>query len=81
MTRSQDFASIYLRLTLRENSILRVHHVASLLGLPCRTIRHLAATGRLRGQKTGPRLWAFRGYDIADYLAATNERGCNTRVL
>jgi len=79
MTRSQDFASVYLRLRLRNDSVLRVHHVASILGMPCRTVRHLAATGRLRGYKTGPRMWAFQGRDVAEYLMLRNEGSCAFR--
>lgn len=81
MTRSQDFASVYLRLTLRNNAVLRVHHVSSILGLPCRTVRYLAAKGRLRGYKTGPRTWAFQGQDVAEYLMLRKNGGRAVRSL
>ena len=67
MNKAQDRIAPVLRLRLRANSVLRVHQVAAILGLSCRTIRHLALTGKLRGHKTGPRLWAFHSSDVGEY--------------
>src|SRR6266545_183132 len=50
--------------------LLRVHHVCRLTGRPERTIRHLARTGRLKGFKTGPKLWAFFASDVRDFICA-----------
>jgi len=67
MQKSQDHISQLLRLTLRENSILRIHQVAAILHVSCRTVRHLALTGKLRGYKTGPRIWTFHSADVEAY--------------
>lgn len=68
MPRVQDRIVPTLRLQLRADSILRVHQVAAILGLSPRMVRHLALHDKLRGYKTGPRLWAFRGSDVQAYL-------------
>jgi excisionase family DNA binding protein len=39
--------------------LLRVNNVARRTGIPERTIRHLAATGRLVGVRLGRKIWAF----------------------
>jgi|NGEPerStandDraft_6_1074524.scaffolds.fasta_scaffold77885_3 excisionase family DNA binding protein len=67
MPKVQDRIVPALRLKLHVDSILRVHQVAAILGLSCRMVRHLALHGKLRGYKTGPRLWAFRGSDVEAY--------------
>lgn len=38
---------------------LRVYHVARRLGIPERTVRHLATTRRLPGYKIGDKIWFF----------------------
>jgi len=48
---------------------LLVHSVARRLGRSRRTIRHLAATGKLPGFKDGVKIWRFRPADVDDYLA------------
>ena len=39
--------------------LLRVNNVVRRTGVPERTIRHWAATGRLRAIKLGDKIWAF----------------------
>lgn len=68
MNKPQDRTANALRIKLRASAILRVHQVASILGLSCRTVRYLALRGKLRGYKTGPRLWAFHGCDVEEYV-------------
>ena len=38
---------------------LIVHHVANRLGVPRRTVRYWAKTGRIAGRKDGPKIWKF----------------------
>ena len=47
--------------------LLLVHHVARLLGVPCRTVRHWAATGRLPAMRAGRRAWNFRRGDVVAF--------------
>jgi excisionase family DNA binding protein len=73
--------------TLTESNsddLLFVHHVARLLGVPCRTVRHWAATGRLPAIRVGGRVWKFRRGDVVAfaqrrddtaYCAAAGGRG------
>jgi excisionase family DNA binding protein len=44
--------------------LLLVHHVARRLGVPRRTVRCWAATGRLPAIKIGPKIWKFRPEDV-----------------
>jgi excisionase family DNA binding protein len=46
---------------------IRVNHVAKRLGIPARTVRHLAATRRLPGYKIGKKIWFFNTSDIEMY--------------
>ena len=39
--------------------LLRVNNVVRRTGVPERTIRHWAATGRLQAIKLGDKIWAF----------------------
>jgi DNA-binding transcriptional MerR regulator len=39
--------------------LLRVNNVVRRTGVPERTIRHWAATGRLQAIKLGKKIWAF----------------------
>jgi excisionase family DNA binding protein len=48
--------------------ILRVHHVAEILGTPARTVRYWAETGELPAFKAG-RSWRFSEADILAYKA------------
>jgi DNA-binding transcriptional MerR regulator len=48
--------------------VLYVDDVAALAGLPPRTIRHWAATGRLPAQKLGAKIWTFDAAIVADFL-------------
>ena len=68
MPKTQDRIASSLRVGLRADSLLRVHHVASITGLSCRTVRHLAKTGHLHGIKIGQRTWIFRGSDVGEFL-------------
>ena len=74
MPKTQDRIAIGLRVRLRADSLLRVHHVASITGLSCRTVRHLAKTGQLYGTKMGQRIWIFRGSAVGEFL--TRRRCC-----
>ena len=38
---------------------LYVHNVARRLGVPRRTVRHWAKTGKLPATKSGPGIWVF----------------------
>lgn len=49
--------------------LLLVHHVAKKLGVARRTVRHLAATGRLAATKQGPKIWIFSRPDIEAYMS------------
>jgi excisionase family DNA binding protein len=44
---------------------LRVNRAARRLGLSCRMVRHLAATGKLKATKAG-KLWVFDPRDVDD---------------
>jgi excisionase family DNA binding protein len=46
---------------------IRVNNVARRLGIPARTVRHLAATKRLPGYKIGDKIWFFNISDIEAY--------------
>jgi excisionase family DNA binding protein len=48
--------------------ILRVNHVAKRLGLPERTVRHMAARGRIPAFKAGRRAWSFHSADVEAYV-------------
>ena len=43
---------------------LLVHHVAKRLGVPPRTVRYWAATGRIPAIKAGPKIWKFQRSDV-----------------
>ena len=43
---------------------LRVHTVASLLGVPTRTVRDWAEKGRITAVKSGPRIWLIPATDV-----------------
>jgi hypothetical protein len=49
---------------------LLVHHVAQLLGVSPRTVRHLAFTGSLEGFKlqATPKIWRFWRSDIERFI-------------
>ena len=48
--------------------ILRVNNVAKRLGLPERTVRHMAARGRIPAFKSGRRAWSFYAPDLDAYI-------------
>jgi excisionase family DNA binding protein len=49
--------------------ILRVNNVAKRLGLPKRTVRYMAAHGRIPAFKPGRRAWFFNAVEIEAYTA------------
>lgn len=48
--------------------LLRVNNVARRTGIPERTVRHLAATGRLQGVRLGLKIWAFEPAAVDAFL-------------
>jgi excisionase family DNA binding protein len=44
--------------------LLLVHHVAQRLGVPRRTVRYWAATGRIPAIKAGPKIWKFAPAEV-----------------
>jgi excisionase family DNA binding protein len=54
--------------------LIHVNHVAKRLAVSERTVRNLAAKGKIPGFKIGIKLWRFRERDIDAYLAQ-RERG------
>jgi excisionase family DNA binding protein len=54
---------------------LLVHHVAKLLGVKCRSVRHWAATGQIAALKSGPRIWTFQRADVTAFAAVRARRG------
>lgn len=53
---------------------LLVHHVARRLGVPRRTVRYWAATGRIPAIKAGPKIWKFRLIDVERFALAPRRR-------
>jgi excisionase family DNA binding protein len=53
---------------------IRVNNVARRLGIPPRTVRHLAATRRLPGYKVGAKIWFFDVAEIEAYQARLETR-------
>jgi excisionase family DNA binding protein len=49
--------------------LLRVNNVVRRLGVPERTIRHWARTGRLPASKRGPKIWVFREVDVVAFMS------------
>lgn len=55
---------------------LPAHHVARLLKVPARTLRHKAATGQIPAKKKGVKLWFFLN-DLSVYSnALTSASDC-----
>jgi excisionase family DNA binding protein len=48
--------------------ILRVNNVAKRLGLPERTVRHMAERGRIPAFKLGRRAWSFDAADVDAHI-------------
>lgn len=48
--------------------LLCVHHVARIVGLSCRMVRHLAANGQLPARKKGLKIWTFERNDVEAYV-------------
>jgi len=63
---------------------LSVHHVARILGISRRTVRHLAQNEILKGDKgpPTPKLWRFRRLDVETFKAQrdTAERNCSGQM-
>jgi excisionase family DNA binding protein len=53
---------------------IRVNNVARRLGIPARTVRHLAATRRLPGYKIGAKIWFFDVSDVEAYRGRLEAR-------
>lgn len=53
----------------RKPRVLRVNNVAKRLGVPERTIRHMAARGRIPAFKSGRRAWSFYASDIDAHVS------------
>jgi excisionase family DNA binding protein len=53
---------------------LLVHHVARRLGISCRTVRHLAKTGKLPGFRAGKKIWLFLPADVETLRVWREER-------
>jgi excisionase family DNA binding protein len=45
--------------SLKRKRFLRVNNVVRRIGVPERTVRHWAATGRLRAVRLGKKIWGF----------------------
>jgi excisionase family DNA binding protein len=57
-----------LPLFLRNDRVLlRVHHVARWCGISPRTVRDLAAKGKIPAFKLGPKIWGFRSSAIIQW--------------
>jgi excisionase family DNA binding protein len=54
--------------SLNPDQVLRVNNVAKRLSLPERTVRHMAARGRIPAFKVGRRAWSFRASDVDAHL-------------
>jgi hypothetical protein len=50
-----------------EHVLLRVHHVARWCDIPPRTVRYLAAKGKIPAFKLGEKIWAFRSSEIIQW--------------
>jgi excisionase family DNA binding protein len=62
---------------------LQVWNVSVLLGVPKRTVRYWAKSGKLHGIKNGPKLWCFCREDVdrrwQEMLCEAELRACRRR--
>jgi len=65
------------RQSVSNRRVLRVNNVSRRLGVPERTIRYWAKTGRLAGFRLTPKIWGFRSEDIDDFA---RQRGLRSGV-
>jgi excisionase family DNA binding protein len=56
--------------SLKRKRFLRVNNVVRRIGVPERTVRHWAATGRLRAVRLGKKIWGFDERQRRAYEAA-----------
>jgi excisionase family DNA binding protein len=62
------------RIGRTSDCLLRVHHVARRLGVPRRTVRYWAATGRIPAIRCGRRIWKFRAVDVEQFAGELSSR-------
>ncbi len=53
---------------------LLAHHAAKRLGLSPRMVRHLAKTKKLRGFKSGRKIWLFMAEEVEKFRAKREAR-------
>ena len=58
-----------------DDRVLRVNNVSRRLGIPERTVRWLASTGKLHAFKAGPKIWQFRAADVERFRQERELRG------